>query len=97
MSSLATWARQLGLPDDARVLHGILEEEKRADEKLSQLAEQGVNREAAEREPRQSRRSEGGHVGEYYDDAARYLQTGSRAVAPFSLANSRYSGTSMKR
>ena len=79
--TLATWARQLGLHDDARVLHAILEEEKRADEKLSQLAEQGVNREAAEREPRQFRRSEGGQIGAYYDDAARYVQTGSRAVA----------------
>ena len=78
--SLATWARQLGLPDDARVLHGILEEEKRADEKLSHLAEQGVNREAAQREPRRSGRSERGQIGEYHDDAARYLGTGSRAV-----------------
>jgi ferritin-like metal-binding protein YciE len=79
--TLATWARQLGLDDDARVLHAILQEEKRADEKLSQLAEQGVNREAAEREPRQSRPSERGQVGEYYDEAAGYVETGSRAVA----------------
>jgi ferritin-like metal-binding protein YciE len=78
--SLATWARQLGLHDDARVLHAILEEEKRADEKLSRLAEEGINREAAERDPRQSRRTERGQIGEYYDDAARYLETGSRAV-----------------
>ena len=79
--TLATWARQLGLHDDARVLHAILEEEKRADEKLSQLAEQGVNREAAERDPRQLSRSDRGQVGEYYDDAARYVRTGGRAVA----------------
>ena len=32
-------------------LHAILEEEKRADEKLSQLAEQGVNREALSASP----------------------------------------------
>jgi ferritin-like metal-binding protein YciE len=48
--ALATWARQLGLFNDARVLHAILQEEKAADEKLSRLAEQGVNREAAQRE-----------------------------------------------
>src|SRR4051794_32275921 len=30
--TLATWARQLGLNDDSRVLHGILQEEKAADE-----------------------------------------------------------------
>ena len=77
--TLATWARQLGLHDDARVLHAILEQEKAADEKLSRLAEQGVNREAAEREPRQSP-SERGQMAGYYDDAAHYVQTGSRAV-----------------
>jgi ferritin-like metal-binding protein YciE len=79
--TLGTWARQLGLHDDARVLHAILQEERRADEKLSRLAEQGVNREAAEREPRQAGRSERGQMAEYYDEAAGYVETGSRAVA----------------
>ena len=37
--TLAAWAKQLGRPDCARILHGILEEEKRTDEKLTQLAE----------------------------------------------------------
>ena len=78
--TLATWARQLGLFEDASVLHAILQEEKRADETLSRLAEQGVNREAAEREPRAPRPSGGGQVGEYYDDAARYLEVSGRAV-----------------
>ena len=77
--TLATWARQLGLQDDARVLHAILEQEKAADEKLSRLAEQGVNREAAERDPRQSQGERGPMAG-YYHDAAQYVQTGSRAV-----------------
>ena len=54
--TLATWARQLSLFDDARVLHAILQEEKAADEKLSRLAEQGVNREAAQRDPGPSER-----------------------------------------
>jgi ferritin-like metal-binding protein YciE len=75
--TLATWARQLGLHDDARVLHTILEQEKAADEKLSRLAEQGVNREAAEREPHAGER---GPMAGYYEDAAQYVQSGSRAV-----------------
>ena len=61
--TLATWARQLGLHDDARVLHSILQQEKAADEKLSRLAEQGVNREAAEGEPSHASHSERGQMG----------------------------------
>ena len=38
----------LGFGEDERVLHDILQEEKRADEKLSRLAERDLNREAAE-------------------------------------------------
>src|SRR5829696_7958372 len=79
--TLATWARQLGLHDDARVLHSILQQEKAADEKLSRLAEQGVNREAAEGEPSHASHSERGQMEEYYDDASRYVRTGTRAVA----------------
>jgi len=45
--TLAAWAKQLGRPDCARILHGILVEEKRTDEKLTQLAESKVNRKAA--------------------------------------------------
>ena len=45
--TLAAWAKQLGRPDCARILHGILDEEKRTDEKLTQLAESKVNRKAA--------------------------------------------------
>jgi len=45
--TLASWAKQLGLMDDARTLHDILEEEKRTDEKLSSVAKQVVNPEAA--------------------------------------------------
>ena len=42
--TLATWARQLGLREDERVLHAILAEEKRANENLSRLAQINVNR-----------------------------------------------------
>ena len=77
--TLATWARQLGMHEDARVLHAILEEEKAADENLSRLAEQRVNREAAEHESRPSS-SDRGQVAGDYNEAAAYVQTGSRAV-----------------
>jgi len=79
--TLATWARQLGLHDDARVLHAILEEEKRADETLSQLAEEGVNREAAERDPATRAGAPSRQMSDYYDEADRYVRAGGRAVA----------------
>jgi ferritin-like metal-binding protein YciE len=45
--TLATWAKQLGLDEDQRALHAILDEEKRADEKLTGLAKRIVNPDAA--------------------------------------------------
>ena len=45
--TLAAWAKQLGFSEDERVLHDILEEEKRADETLTNLAERLINKEAA--------------------------------------------------
>jgi ferritin-like metal-binding protein YciE len=44
--TLASWAKLLGLGDDAHTLHDILEEEKRTDEKLSSLAKQVINPDA---------------------------------------------------
>jgi ferritin-like metal-binding protein YciE len=44
--TLATWAKQLGLDEDLRALHAILEEEKTADEKLTGLAKRTVNPDA---------------------------------------------------
>jgi ferritin-like metal-binding protein YciE len=46
--SLATWAKQLGLDEDVQALLAILEEEKRTDERLSQLAKRMINPDAAE-------------------------------------------------
>jgi len=44
--TLATWAKQLGLAEDQATLHAILEEEKRTDEKLTELAKRVVNPDA---------------------------------------------------
>jgi ferritin-like metal-binding protein YciE len=43
----ATWAQQLGLEPVARLLEQTLNEEKQADRKLTAIAEQNVNRQAA--------------------------------------------------
>jgi ferritin-like metal-binding protein YciE len=44
--SARTWAEELGLEDAAELLEETFEEEKATDEKLTQLAKQGVNTEA---------------------------------------------------
>jgi ferritin-like metal-binding protein YciE len=46
--TLVAWARAMGHDEAAGLLDEILEEEKAADEKLTQLAEGGINREAAD-------------------------------------------------
>jgi len=45
--TLSTWAKQLGLKEDLRTLHAIMEQEKQADEKLTHLAKEAVNPAAA--------------------------------------------------
>jgi ferritin-like metal-binding protein YciE len=45
--TLATWAKELGREDCARLLHQTLEEERATDEKLTRIAEARVNRRAA--------------------------------------------------
>ena len=45
--TLVAWAKQLGRSDCAAVLQKNLDEEKAADQKLTALAEGGVNRKAA--------------------------------------------------
>jgi ferritin-like metal-binding protein YciE len=44
--TLCAWAKQMGKPQIARVLHQTLEEEKQTDELLTQIAEASVNRAA---------------------------------------------------
>lgn len=46
--TLATWANQLGDENDLTVLHEILEEEKHADQMLTDLAKSVVNPDAAD-------------------------------------------------
>ena len=46
--SLVAWARAMGHDEAAGLLEQTLEEEKAADEKLSSLAEGGINQEAAD-------------------------------------------------
>jgi ferritin-like metal-binding protein YciE len=46
--TLANWAKHLGLDEDQKTLHDILEQEKKTDEKLTKLAKQVINPEAAE-------------------------------------------------
>ena len=45
--TLISWAKQLGKKDVVPLLEGTLKQEKATDEKLTKLAEQAVNREAA--------------------------------------------------
>ena len=45
--TLASWAKQLGFDEDLKMLLAVLEEEKRADAKLTEIAKAMVNPEAA--------------------------------------------------
>lgn len=44
--TMAAWARVCGMADAAKLLEATLAEEKKADEKLNQIAEKSVNEEA---------------------------------------------------
>ncbi len=41
--TLCAWAKQLGLTTEGKTLHSIYDQEQGADEKLSELAESGIN------------------------------------------------------
>ncbi len=56
-----TWAEQLGLHDIVSQLEQTLNEEKAADEKLTEIAEQLVNRQAQEAEPEMAGAARGRH------------------------------------
>ena len=65
--TLVAWAKAMGHEEAARLLEQNLEEEKATDEKLTQIAESGINREAARaahsREEGASTRRGGGKAG----------------------------------
>jgi ferritin-like metal-binding protein YciE len=46
--TLVAWARAMGHTEAVEVLESILDEEKAADERLTALAEDGINQDAAE-------------------------------------------------
>jgi ferritin-like metal-binding protein YciE len=46
--TLIAWAKAMGHEDSVELLQSILDEEKAADEKLTSLAEAGINQEAAD-------------------------------------------------
>ena len=59
--TLVAWARAMGHNEAADLLQETLDEEKAADEKLTTLAEGGINQEAAERaHPSEDEEEEGG-------------------------------------
>ena len=59
--TLVAWARAMGHTDAADLLQETLDEEKAADEKLTALAEAGINQEAAEVAHPGEEAEDGGH------------------------------------
>jgi ferritin-like metal-binding protein YciE len=68
--TLVAWARALGHTDAADLLQETLDEEKAADEKLSQLAEGGINRGAANAGPSEDDEEQPAAVGAGAKNAA---------------------------
>ena len=68
--TLVAWAQAMGHTEAADLLQQTLDEEKAADEKLSPLAEGGINQEAAERRASR-RRGRGGRRGRGHAGPAR--------------------------
>jgi len=82
--SARTFADQLGEKAAAKLLQQTLEEEAAANEKLTSIAENGVNREAAAGDEGRVR-GEGGHIGRMRGEGARegmrVHRTGTRSAA----------------
>src|SRR6187402_3423882 len=75
--TLVAWAKIMGHDEAAELLEQNLEEEKAADEKLSSLAEDGINQEAAD-----SAHEAGDEDDEEEKDEAPAKRAQPRAVAP---------------
>jgi len=77
--TVVAWARDMGHADAERLLQETLDEEKAADEKLTSLAEGGINQQAAE----------GAHGEENEDEAPRARRSAMRGGMARSTANAR--------
>jgi ferritin-like metal-binding protein YciE len=60
--TLVSWAQVLGRPDIAKLFEQTLNEEKAADEKLTRLAERGINKHAADADGGDAENADGGAV-----------------------------------
>lgn len=78
--TLSAWARAMGHSDAASLLEETLQEEKAADQKLNQLAEGSINREAAEEAHGSDREERGASGGSTTSTRAR-KKTASRSTA----------------
>lgn len=72
--TVCTWAKELGMNDVADLLGQTLEEEKATDEKLTELAEQVINREAEDAEVVAN-----GHNGKAAKNGSKARKTASRS------------------
>ena len=77
--TVVAWARDMGHADAERLLQETLDEEKAADEKLTSLAEGGINQQAAE----------GAHGEEDTEEAPRVRRSAMRGGMARSTANAR--------
>jgi len=82
--TLVAWARAMGHTDAADLLQQTLDEEKAADEKLTALAEGGINEEAARAAHPEDKATEEGESDE--KDAASSRKTAARAATPMKKA-----------
>src|SRR3954470_14856781 len=80
--TLVAWARAMGHDDAAGLLEQILNEEKATDEKLTRLAESGINADAAE----QAHPGGGGADEEADEEPARPARRASASARPASRA-----------
>lgn len=73
--SLVAWAKAMGHEEAAELLEQTLEEEKAADDKLSSLAESGINQQAA-------KAAHGGEIEEEEEQSGSEVKPRPRAMGP---------------
>src|SRR3954462_6900753 len=98
--TLVAWAKAMGHQEAVGMLERILDNEKTTDEKLTQLAESGINQEAAELAHGGAEEQEVGSMGRGSAGAARGSSgssSRSRSASSSSASGSRKGGSSRKR